>query len=161
MFVSGVGGLRFKSWTGQIGHRVSHRCGIFSKGAAVLPGRSDTKMGPENSLQASAYYCEYSILKDLIWTCFHFGKKSFLYRHRSKIFFFVWFNFIIRSLKWLYRPAAVTVQLLVGGFAVSRQKQINRGFCRLMFELFSAFVRFPSACFVLPQIVFERMPSEH
>ena len=37
-FVSGAGGLRFKSRGGQIGHSVAnarHRCNISSKGAVV------------------------------------------------------------------------------------------------------------------------------
>ena len=53
---SGVGGLKFTSRTGQIGHMVPttrHRCNISSNGA-VLPGRSDAGMGPANTLHASA-----------------------------------------------------------------------------------------------------------
>ena len=56
-FVSGVGGPRFQSWTGQIGHNVANdsrsRSDISSK-VAVLPRRNDAKMGPVNSLHASA-----------------------------------------------------------------------------------------------------------
>ena len=75
-FVSGAGGLRFKSQAGQIGHSVAngspplrksdtvlptarHRCDISSK-EAVLPGRNDAEMGPANSLHASAYYSDYT-----------------------------------------------------------------------------------------------------
>ena len=60
-FVSGAGGLRFKSRAGQIGHSVangSSPCDISSKGA-VLPRRNDVEIGPANSLHASAYYSEY------------------------------------------------------------------------------------------------------
>ena len=44
-----MGGLRFKSRVGQIGHSVAtarHRCDISSK-EAVLPGCNDTKVGPQ------------------------------------------------------------------------------------------------------------------
>ena len=47
----------FKSLAGQIEYNVStacYRCGITSQDAA-LPGRNDAKMGPANSLHASAY----------------------------------------------------------------------------------------------------------
>ena len=59
-FVSGAGGLRFKSLAGQIGHSVANGSPPlrhYSKGA-VLPGRKEAKMGPANSLHASAYYSE-------------------------------------------------------------------------------------------------------
>ena len=36
-----------------------HCCDIFSI-EAVLPGRNDPEMGPDNSLHASAYYSEYN-----------------------------------------------------------------------------------------------------
>ena len=67
-FVSGAGGLRFKSGADQIGHvlpAARHRCDISSKGA-VLPGRNDAEMSPANSLHASAYYIEYNERFDLI-----------------------------------------------------------------------------------------------
>ena len=50
-FVSGAGGLRFKSDTGL--PTVRYRCNVSSKGA-VLPGRNDAEMGHTNSLHASA-----------------------------------------------------------------------------------------------------------
>ena len=64
MFVSGTGGLRFKSRAGQIGLTVvlptaRHRCNISPKGA-LLPGRNDAEMRSVNSLHASAYYSEYN-----------------------------------------------------------------------------------------------------
>ena len=70
-FVSGTGGLRFKSRASQIGYSVAnglpttcHRCDISLNGA-VLPGRNDAIMGPANSLHALAYYCEYNERFDL------------------------------------------------------------------------------------------------
>ena len=36
-----------------------HRCNMFSR-EAVLPGRNDSEMGPNNSLHASAYYSKYT-----------------------------------------------------------------------------------------------------
>ena len=72
---SGAGGLRFKSWAGQIGNRVadgSHCCYISLK-EAVLPGRNDVEMGPANSLQASAYTA--SIIIDLIDLVYAYEKK--------------------------------------------------------------------------------------
>ena len=62
LLVSGTGGLRFKFWAGQIGHRVAnarHPCDVSSKGA-VLSRHNDAEMGPANSLHASAYYSEYN-----------------------------------------------------------------------------------------------------
>ena len=50
---SGAGGLRFISRSGQIGLRVPTAATFFSK-EAVLPRRNDAKMGPLNSLHASA-----------------------------------------------------------------------------------------------------------
>ena len=50
-FVSGAGGLRFKS--DAVLPTARHRCNISSKGA-VLSGRNDAEMGPANSLQALA-----------------------------------------------------------------------------------------------------------
>ena len=61
-FVSGAGGLRFKSRAGQIEHSVAngrHRCDI-SPNRAVLPGRNDAEVGPVNLLHASAYYREHN-----------------------------------------------------------------------------------------------------
>ena len=55
-FVSGAGGLRFKSLAGQVVTSVANdslHCNISSKGA-VLPGCNDEEMGPTSSLQASA-----------------------------------------------------------------------------------------------------------
>ena len=55
-FVSGAGGLRFKSRANQIERSVTNgslRCDISSK-EAMLPGRNDTVMGAANSLHASA-----------------------------------------------------------------------------------------------------------
>ena len=65
--VSGAGGLRFNSRTGQIGHSVTNGSPPLrhsSKGA-VLPGRNDAEMGPAHSLHASAYYSEYNDRFDL------------------------------------------------------------------------------------------------
>ena len=56
-FVSGAGGLRFKS--DAVLPTARHRCDISSKGA-MLPGRNDAEMGPANSLHVSAYYSEYN-----------------------------------------------------------------------------------------------------
>ena len=52
--LSFLGGLRFKSRTGQIGHSVAnglpcHCCNISLK-VAVLPGRNDAEMGPASWL---------------------------------------------------------------------------------------------------------------
>ena len=58
-FVFGAGGLRFKSWAGQIGHKMlptAHRCCDISSKGAMLPGCNDVEMGPTNSLHVSAYY---------------------------------------------------------------------------------------------------------
>ena len=66
MLESGAAGLRFKSWTGQIGHMlptVRYHCNISSK-EAVLPGRNDAEMGPANSLSASTNTA--STLKNLV-----------------------------------------------------------------------------------------------
>ena len=55
-FVSGAGGMRFKSQAGQMGHSVANthpRCNISSK-RAVLPERNDAKVDRANSLHASA-----------------------------------------------------------------------------------------------------------
>ena len=55
-FVSGAGGLRFKSRAAQIEHSVangSHPCDISSK-EAVLLERNDVKMGPTKWLHALA-----------------------------------------------------------------------------------------------------------
>ena len=52
-----ISSLRFKSDT--VLPTARHRCDISSKGA-VLPGRNDAEMGPDNSLHASAYYSEYN-----------------------------------------------------------------------------------------------------
>ena len=51
-FVSGVGGLRFKSRAGLIGYSVA-RCDISLKEAELL-WCNDAVMGPTNSLHASA-----------------------------------------------------------------------------------------------------------
>ena len=65
--VSGVGGLRFKSRTGQIGHSVTNGSPPlrYSSKGAVLPGRNDAEMGPANSLHSSTYYSEYNERYDL------------------------------------------------------------------------------------------------
>ena len=61
-FVSGAGGLRFKSRAGQIGHSVadgSPSLRYFSERSCVAR-RNDAEIGPVNLLQASAYYSEHN-----------------------------------------------------------------------------------------------------
>ena len=56
--VSGVGGLRFKSWVCKSDIMLPtacHRCSISSKGAVLL-GCNDAEVGPADSLHASAYF---------------------------------------------------------------------------------------------------------
>ena len=67
-FVSGAGGLRFKSRAGQtepVSSTIRHRRNIFFK-EAVLPGCNDAEIGPSNSLHPLAYYSEYNEECDLI-----------------------------------------------------------------------------------------------
>ena len=67
-FVSGAGGLRFNLGpvkSNTVLPTARHRCDISSK-EAVLPWRNDAKMGPANSLHASAYYSDYKKIFDLI-----------------------------------------------------------------------------------------------
>ena len=52
--------------SGTVLPTVRHRSDISSKGAE-LPGRIDPKVGPANSLHASAYYSEYNERFDSIW----------------------------------------------------------------------------------------------
>ena len=59
-FVSGAGGLRFKSRAGQIGHSVAKRLATTVAFFGVAHRRNDAEMGPANSLHASAYYSEYN-----------------------------------------------------------------------------------------------------
>ena len=71
-FVSGAGGLTFKTQAGQsvtVLPMARHRCDISSE-EAVLPGRNDAEMGPANSLHASANYSEYNKRFDLIYLFF-------------------------------------------------------------------------------------------
>ena len=61
-FISGAGGLRFKSRTGQIGHSVANGSPPlrhFFEWSCVA-GRNDAEMGPANSLHAPAHYSEYN-----------------------------------------------------------------------------------------------------
>ena len=87
IFVSGAGGLRFKSRAGQIDHSVAttattrHRCDVSSKGA-VLPGFYVAEMGPANSLHASAYYSAYNERFDVIIL------NAIFYLNLSNIFLF-------------------------------------------------------------------------
>ena len=57
-FVSGAGGLKFKSWAGQI-----HRCDISSK-EAVFPERNDAEMAPQTRYTLRRNTA--SIMKNLI-----------------------------------------------------------------------------------------------
>ena len=56
-FVTGAGGLRFKSQAGQIGHSVSNGSPplrhLFER-SCVARRRNDAEIGPANSLYASA-----------------------------------------------------------------------------------------------------------
>ena len=57
-FVSEVGALRFKLWTGQSNTELPiahHHCNISLK-RVVLLGRNDVEMGPSNLLRASIYF---------------------------------------------------------------------------------------------------------
>ena len=67
MFVSGAGGLRFKSRTGQIGYSVANGSPPlrhFFERSCVARG-NDAEMGPANLLHAAACYSEYNERFDL------------------------------------------------------------------------------------------------
>ena len=56
-FVSGAGGLRFKSWAGQIVYSVANDSPLlqhFFEWSCVAHRRNDAEMGPANSFHASA-----------------------------------------------------------------------------------------------------------
>ena len=56
-FGSGAGGLRFKSWAGQIGHSVSNNSPPlqhFLERNCIASRCNDAEMGSANSLHASA-----------------------------------------------------------------------------------------------------------
>ena len=64
-FLSGVGGQKFKSRTGQIERSVANDSPplryFFERSCVANDGgRNDAEMGPANSFHASAYYIEYN-----------------------------------------------------------------------------------------------------
>ena len=66
--VSGVGGLRLKSWAGQsntVLPMAHHHSDISSKGVVLLKC-NDVEMGPANSFNASTYYSKYHEKFDVI-----------------------------------------------------------------------------------------------
>ena len=67
-FVSGAGGVRFKSRAGQVGHSVANGSQLlqhfFERSCAA--GHNDVEISHANLLHASAYYSEYNKRIDLI-----------------------------------------------------------------------------------------------